>query len=67
MTQYTHFPWSIVFLCPCLCSNLLLAIVKLFVDWLHTSLLSSMMVLCTDIWVHTYVGGCISDTSQTYL
>jgi hypothetical protein len=59
MTQYTRFPWSIVFLCPCLSSNLLLAIVKFFLDWLHTSLLSSMMVLCTDIWVHTYVGGCI--------
>jgi hypothetical protein len=59
MTQYTRFPWSIVFLCTCLSSNLLLAIVKFFVDRLHTSLLSSMMVLCTDIWVHTYVGGCI--------
>jgi hypothetical protein len=59
MTQYTCFLWSIVFLCPCLRSNLLLAIVKFFVDWLHTSLLSSMMVLCSDIWVHTYVGCCI--------
>jgi hypothetical protein len=57
--QYTRFPWSIVFLCPCLSSNLLLAVVKFFVDWLHTSLLSSMMVLCTYIWVHTYVGGYI--------
>jgi hypothetical protein len=59
MMQYTHFRWSIMFLCPCLSSNLLLAIVKFFVDWLHTSFLSSMMVLCTDIWVLTYVGGCI--------
>jgi hypothetical protein len=59
MTQYTRFPWSIVFIYLCLSSNLLLASVKFFVDWLHTSLLSSMMVLCTDIWVHTYVGGCI--------
>jgi hypothetical protein len=49
MTQYTPFPWSVVFICPCLSSNLLLVIVKFFVDWLHTSLLSSMMVLCTDI------------------
>jgi hypothetical protein len=57
MTQYTHFLWPIVFLCPCLSSNMLLAIVKFYVDWLHISLLSSMMVLCTDIWVHTYVGG----------
>ena len=24
--------------------------------WLHTSLLSSMMVLCTDVCVHAYVG-----------
>jgi hypothetical protein len=59
MMQYTRFLWSIVFLCPCLSSNMLLAIVKFYVDWLHTSLLSSMMVLCTDIWVHMYVGGCI--------
>jgi hypothetical protein len=42
MIQYTRFPWSIVFLCPCLSSNLLLAILKFFVDWLHKSLLSSM-------------------------
>jgi hypothetical protein len=38
---------------------LFLAIVKYFTDWLHTSLLSFMMVLCTDIWVQTYIGGCI--------
>jgi hypothetical protein len=46
---------DLLYLCLSLSSDLFLAIVKYFVDWLHTSLLSSMMVLCTDIRVHTYI------------
>jgi hypothetical protein len=53
------FSHDLLYLCLSLSSDLFLAIVKYFVDWLHTSLLSSMMILCTNIWVHTYVGGCI--------
>jgi hypothetical protein len=35
--------------CLSLSSDLFLAILKYFVDWLHTSLLSFIMVLCTGI------------------
>jgi hypothetical protein len=40
---------DLLYLCPSLSSDLFLEIVNYFVDWLHTSLLSSLMVLYTDI------------------
>jgi hypothetical protein len=43
------FSHDLLYLCLSLSSGLFLAIVNYFMDWLHKSLLSSMMVLCTDI------------------
>ena len=58
MMQYIIFPWSIVWLCWCLSSELLWQLwSSLF--WLHTSICYLLWwSWCTNIWVHTYVGGC---------
>jgi hypothetical protein len=56
--QSIVFPRSIVSLCLDLSSDLLMDMVKDFVYGCITfCYLLYMMVLCTDAWVHTYVGG----------